>query len=152
MQQHKRFIEKVQKLGSGCWRWKGSLNQHGYGQFFFDGKNGRAHRYAYKYYVGELDPNKTIDHICSKRDCVNPEHLEQVTMRENVLRSDGLTARNSRKTHCLRGHPFSGSNLFVKKRKGRDNERSCRACRKYRQNKSRREKRAALTAYRNEIK
>ena len=54
----------------------------------------------------------TIDHLCRNRRCVNPEHLEPVSRGENVLRGDGHSARNARKTHCIRGHEFTVENSY----------------------------------------
>jgi hypothetical protein len=55
--------------------------------------------------------------------CVNPDHLEIVTHRENILRSEAPAALNSRKTHCLNGHFFDEANTLVIQGK-----RRCRAC------------------------
>ncbi len=57
--------------------------------------------------------------------CINPEHLEAVTQKENILRGIGAPAVNARKTHCPRGHPFDGDNLYVKP----NGDRQCRICR-----------------------
>ena len=55
---------------------------------------------------------------------MNPDHLEAVTGKENVLRGIGLSATNARKTHCKNGHELSGDNLYVVP----DGSRSCRRC------------------------
>lgn len=60
-----------------------------------------------------------IDHLCGVKACVRPEHLEAVTQGENVRRAA------ARKTHCPKGHPYSGPNLYV--RPGTNN-RLCRSC------------------------
>jgi hypothetical protein len=57
---------------------------------------------------------------------VNPEHLEVVTCRENVLRGNGHAAVNARKTHCNRGHELTGSNLLIDVG---TRKRRCRECR-----------------------
>lgn len=67
-----RFLSYVDKQDSGCWLWTGSLN-NGYGQFSFRSGNWRAHRWAYRRYVGPL--TGFVCHRCDKPACVNPAHL-----------------------------------------------------------------------------
>ena len=60
---------------------------------------------------------------------MNPTNLmefkkEVVTPKENIIRGQGITAINARKTHCKDGHPFCGKNLRKPKRGGR----VCRTC------------------------
>lgn len=109
---------------SGCWLWIGSSWQSGYGQWKIGRKLKRAHRVVYETLVGPIPDGLEPDHVCRVRCCGNPAHLELVTSRENTLRGNGPTAQNARKTHCLRGHPFAGDNLYV----GPDGERGCRIC------------------------
>lgn len=128
-QQKAEIVEKEK-----CWPWGGSTDGNGYGQVMVNGKPYRAHRLMYELvHKGEELPPKssglTIDHICRNRSCINPNHLEIVTNRENVLRGNGLTAINHRKTHCTKGHPLSGANLYLYQ-KGNTIERSCRECRR----------------------
>jgi hypothetical protein len=103
-----------------CWQWNGSLVQSGYGRH----GGTSAHRYAYELLVGPIPEGLHIDHLCRNRGCVNPGHMETVTIAENVLRGEGVTARQRRQTHCKRGHPLSGDNLRVTP----DGHRVCRAC------------------------
>ena len=49
---------------------------------------------------GPIPVGAELDHLCGMRDCVNPDHLELVTHRENVLRGRGPTAANARKRRC----------------------------------------------------
>lgn len=90
----------------GCWLWTGDANNVGYGKVRRNGKAHRAHRYAYEQLVGPIPEGLTLDHLCRVRLCVNPAHLEPVTLRENVMRGTSVTAINAKKTHCPRGHEY----------------------------------------------
>jgi hypothetical protein len=129
MDQHQRFTNKVNKAPSGCWEWIGGKFVKGYGQFYWDGVNGRAHRYSYEYFVAKIPKGLTIDHLCNNKSCVNPNHLEAVTMKINVLRSNGISALNSRKVECLRGHKLTKENTLVRI-SSRGKARVCLECRK----------------------
>jgi hypothetical protein len=126
-----RFAEKIALTESGCIEWIGGLSDVGYGQFYVGMKanpttgKGYAHRWSYEYHVGPIPEGLHIDHLCRNRRCVNPEHLEPVTLAENVLRGSGASAANAAKTHCPQGHPLSGDNLYVHPTK---NMRRCREC------------------------
>ena len=124
-----RFWKKVAGDGAECWEWTAS-RRNGYGQFgICAGRVIEAHRYAYEYLVGPIPEGLHIDHLCRNMGCVNPAHMEPVTLVENVMRGVGPGAVNSRKTHCLHGHPFDDDNTYVDGR-GR---RHCRICRTRRQ-------------------
>src|SRR5437870_1891634 len=105
-----RLWSKVERT-PGCWNWKGAVGQNGYGHFWLNGRYISPHRVAYILEKGQISDNSTIDHLCRNRLCVNPSHLEAVLIRENVLRGEGPSALNSRKTHCPRGHPLEEWNL-----------------------------------------
>ena len=75
---------------------------------------------------GPIPEGLTLDHLCRVRACVNPAHLEPVTLRENTLRSPSApTAINARKTECLRGHAFTPENTWVHR-----SRRCCRECKR----------------------
>lgn len=124
-----RFWSKVEKTDS-CWLWKGAIGKKGYGRLTLTRTKGihqypLAHRIAFILVKGNIPEKLTIDHLCRNRACVNPDHLEIVTVKENVLRGIGLSAENARKTHCLRGHPLDGKNLMIYREK-----RGCKACKR----------------------
>lgn len=81
-----RFNDKVFVVPDGCWLWCGSIHANGYGKFRFDGDIKYAHRVAYVLFVGVIPDGLVIDHLCRKRSCVNPSHLEPVTRGENTRR------------------------------------------------------------------
>ncbi len=109
-----------------CIEWLGpTIN--GYGRFCNRGRRVMAHRWAYESEVGPVPDGMELDHLCRNRGCVNHDHLEPVTARENVRRGIGPTADNARKTHCPRGHLLSGSNL-VPSLLNKTGRRSCLEC------------------------
>lgn len=124
-----RFWSKVgQPVDMGyktpCRLWMASLRS-GYGRFCAKGKMVYAHRYIYTKTKGALPIGFQPDHLCKVRACANPDHLEAVTSRVNTLRGIGPTAQNARKTHCVRGHPLSGNNVWIRPSKY---GRYCRTC------------------------
>jgi hypothetical protein len=121
-----RFWSKVEILGSDeCWLWRGYVNNYGYGDFWI-GRNTKAHRYSYELQVGPIPAGLVLDHLCRVRHCVNPRHLEPVTIGENVMRGKTLAAANAAKTSCMNGHPFTPENTWRRiDRPGR----VCRICR-----------------------
>lgn len=125
------FMRKLRIDPEGCWEWQGVI-VNGYGVF---GK-GSAHRYSYELCYGKkIAEGLQLDHLCRNRKCVNPVHLEEVTLKENVLRGEGITAVNKRKTHCIHGHEFSLENTRHYRKKDGSLNRVCRACHRRRANK-----------------
>lgn len=121
-----RLIDKIEVNDDGCWLFTSAVNPNGYGYFSIKGRYYLAHRVVYEWRVGPIPQGKQIDHLCRVRRCVNPDHLEPVTCKENTHRGDGPAGRNARKTHCKRGHPFNEANTHLRLAGGR----SCRACRR----------------------
>lgn len=130
-----RFWQNVDRRGpDDCWPWR-TARANGYGPFWIDGQVVLAHRFAYELLVGLISDDLTIDHRCHSDDltcpggstcrhrrCVNPAHLEPVTGEENNRRG-----RHPVKTHCPRGHPYSGENVVLNSR----GVAECRICRRF---------------------
>lgn len=111
---------------TGCWVWSGAVSDKGkwvYGIVAHHGKLHMAHRVMYERKVGVIPVGLELDHLCRNTRCINPSHLEPVTHRENIARSVNFQAS---KTECVKGHPLSGENLYVKP----NGNRECRICRK----------------------
>lgn len=121
-----RFMAKVAKRSDGCWQWTSFVRPDGYPMFRFGQRAIRAHRFAYELLVGPIPEGMQLDHLCRNRACVNPTHREPVTHRENIMRGLAPTAQNARKTHCKRGHPLEGDNVYRSPR----GHRTCRTCKR----------------------
>ena len=126
-----RFASRFTMQPDGCWIWDGYRNQRGYGMFSIKSKSKSAHRIMWELAGNKVDFTKQLDHLCEVTSCINPKHLEQVTARENTLRSKTVTAINLAKTHCAAGHPLSGFNLLYRtstKEGLIKTQRTCRLC------------------------
>ena len=118
-----RFASKISYVND-CWIWIGSTRGAGnYGQVWHNGRSLFAHRVVYELLVGTIPDGLTLDHLCRNKLCVNPNHLEPVTIQENIARGFGVSALNSKKSKCLRGHEFNDENTYRYKGK-----RLCKKC------------------------
>ena len=104
---------------SGCWLWTGAVGSHGYGQV---GKTPEfnttvVHKILYEEKFGPVPDGLELDHLCRVRCCVNPDHLEPVTRRENIMRGIAPSALQAKQSECKNGHPLSGDNLRTYKTK-----------------------------------
>lgn len=134
-----RLMYRTSLTPSGCWEWRGTTNAKGYGNIRrdLDGPIEAVHRVSYEHFTGPIPPGLEIDHLCFKRNCVNPDHLEAVTHAENVRR--GRTNQNHGKTHCIQGHEFNESNTSINPL----GKRVCKTCARLNQRKYRARKVAA---------
>jgi hypothetical protein len=120
-----RIQTKFDVDAAGCWLWTAARDGSGYGHVRWQGKLVKAHRIVYELLVGPIT-EETLDHLCRVWHCVNPDHLEPVSRRENTLRGDTMAAKHAATTHCPAGHPYSGANVYYKPGNG---ARECVTCR-----------------------
>lgn len=112
---------------SGCWVWNGYKNSNGYAHSKLNKIRRLAHRFSYETYKGKIPDGMQVDHLCRVRNCVNPDHLEAVTPKENIARSDHASKKLSARTHCIRGHEYNTINTHTIKTVG-GTARRCRVC------------------------
>jgi hypothetical protein len=110
------LVDRIQFKDNGCWEFPHSQS-NGYGYVRIKGKAHRAHRLVWQETVGDIPNGTELDHICSNRCCVNPDHLEPVTHSVNQSRA------REHITHCPKGHPYDEKNTRM-----RGNARSCYRC------------------------
>jgi len=129
-----RFWAKVDASGD-CWEWTASKHKDGYGLFrpHSNETMTRAHQFAWTTLVGPVPEGLELDHLCRNPACVNPDHLEPVTHRENMRRTSATTVWVKKaareRTHCPQNHEYSGDNVIMD-----GGYRKCRTCVNKRQN------------------
>lgn len=103
---------------SGCWEWTRFTvkswgdKRDGYGHMSYRGKDWPAHRLSYFLHFGVHPGDLDVRHKCDNPKCVNPDHLELGTRKENI--QDAIKRRRNHqaqlqkdKTHCPRGHAYA---------------------------------------------
>lgn len=117
------FWAKVDKTDD-CWTWTAALKD-GYGVIGWHEKETkrdrvmRAHRLSWEIHNGLIPDDLTVDHMCHNRRCVNPAHLQLLTLEANSAK----TSRSLSAT-CKRGHRYDEGNLYMFR-----GARQCRICR-----------------------
>lgn len=111
-----------------CWIYAGGHTVDDYGRVWVRQRKGVykgyfAHRVVYEDMVGEIPDELEIDHLCGVRPCINPDHLEAVTHKENMERRYG-------KDLCKQGHKLTSDNVYlsIKNRKTGRVGRQCKKC------------------------
>jgi hypothetical protein len=82
-----RMATKCVKAASGCVEWTGRIDRWGYGRIrFMEHSAQQAHRMAYALTHNLPLPKfpGMVRHKCDNPKCVNPEHLEIGTNKDNV--------------------------------------------------------------------
>jgi len=98
------ILERIEFTDS-CWTWTAYRCREGYGRLNWLGNPGKlAHRVVYEECVEPIPAGLELDHTCSVRHCVNPDHLEPVTGVENI--------RRAVKETCRRGHVRTEANTY----------------------------------------
>jgi hypothetical protein len=130
-----RLLHRVEGNGQGCWLWTGATSHGGYGAVQWNGQVTGAHRVTFELAKGPIPIGLTIDHLCRNRLCVNPDHLEAVSIQENNRRKPAYRL-------CRRGHDVEAVGWVSA---GSD-KRTCRAISTKQYNDRRRLAKAAFAA------
>jgi len=72
----------IPEPNSGCWLWEGGMTRDGYGLL----SGARASIVSFTAFGGVIPSGLVLDHLCRVRCCVNPDHLEPVTVKVNTNR------------------------------------------------------------------
>jgi hypothetical protein len=95
------FVKYILPNEHGCWEWIGYVRSSGYGMF----QSKLAHRVSMLWAYGFTKLH--THHVCRNKQCVNPQHLEPVTVRIHKIE------HTNKKTHCIHGHEFIESNIII---------------------------------------
>lgn len=88
------------------------------------GRSRYAHRMAYEAFREPIPPGMQIDHLCRNPRCVNPDHMEVVTLVENVMRGNSPAAKIARRDCCPKGHRYTPETTIIRT----DGYRRCAVC------------------------
>lgn len=117
-----KFWPKVSVTPS-CWNWTACKHRDGHGKIGHNGKTLYAHRVSYELLIGPIPEGLILDHLCRNPACVNPDHLEPVTVKINNNRGISPMALQLLITHCPEGHEYNDDNTYHWR-----GHRRCRIC------------------------
>ena len=130
-----RLFSNFSISDTGCWIWQKTIMQHGgYGQIGSTVNNKRqilyTHKVSYEHFVGKIPTGFELHQICLNRKCLNPNHLELLSIKESRIRGRQFLINQIAQTECIHGHKFSPENIFWY---GKNlNKRMCKICAKTR--------------------
>lgn len=108
-------------LDGDCWLRVHSIRPNGYAGVHLAGVGQMyAHRVAYEHMVGPIPDGLDLDHLCRRRNCINPAHLDPVTRKVNIQRA------TDRIVTCPRGHDYDAGNTYIDPK----GHRRCRECKR----------------------
>lgn len=103
----------------GCRLATSRLDRDGYA---YSGNGPRAHVIAYVEAYGPVPDGLVIDHLCRRRNCTAPHHLEAVSPSENERRKKH--AYRMKRKRCKAGHDMAINRVLV----GETGGCVCREC------------------------
>lgn len=127
-----RVAPRIAVAENGCWEWTHTKLPHGYGRVRINGPQYYTHRLAVEVWKGPIPVGFEVDHLCRNRSCCNPDHLEAVPQRTNILRSTNFAAEKFAQSSCINGHEFDAINTYI----APNGTRKCRECRRVARNNS----------------
>lgn len=108
-----------------CWLWTAYISEKGYGSVRVGDRIVAAHRRSLELFEGSIIPTEIdVHHVCKTKRCINPKHLIKVPHNNHP---GGAQFLHKNKTHCKRGHEFTGENVYLRNRGGWY-ERVCKKC------------------------
>ena len=139
-----KITERLAPPRPDCLIWPGAVDR-GYGRVWVDGKAKRVHRVVWELTHGPIPEGLTVDHLCRIRACCNTEHMELVSIEENLERAKPYRMpplwkksrsrpprERPRKTslirgvQCKKGHPYTEGSFSIEP----GGTRRCLICRK----------------------
>lgn len=92
---------------TNCWEWQGATAK-GYGIIKLDGRNIKAHRLMYFFFIRSLLPHEWVLHRCDNPLCCNPDHLFHGDAKDNA--QDALK-KGRLKNYLKKGEENRGAKL-----------------------------------------
>jgi hypothetical protein len=85
-----------------CWLWQGRLGRNGYGRAWYSPyrKEIGCHRLLYLELIGPIKKGLVLDHLCNRRACCSPWHMEPVTIQENTRRGNAILYKKAKEYQC----------------------------------------------------
>jgi hypothetical protein len=89
----------IRRVGE-CIEWAGDIDAYGYGRISFDGKQRRAHRFAFEVSKGPIPKGLGVCHTCDNPPCINPKHLFAGTQKQNA---DDMVSKGRNRNKVFKG-------------------------------------------------